>query len=144
MEAMVSVEAVDGDALATCQAIRRTVFVEGQGVPEALEIDGLDPDCAHFLARAGGRPVGTARLRELDGRAKAERVAVLAAHRRDGVGRALMRALEGEARRRGHRELVLNAQEEVVPFYELLGYTICGARFDEAGIPHRPMTKGLR
>ena len=144
MEAMVSVEAVDGDALATCQAIRRTVFVEGQGVPEALEIDGLDPDCTQFLARAGDRPVGTARLRELGGRAKAERVAVLAGHRRDGAGRALMQALEAEARRRGHRELVLNAQVEVLPFYERLGYTVCGAGFEEAGIPHRPMRKALR
>ncbi|MCB1093402.1 MAG: GNAT family N-acetyltransferase, partial [Verrucomicrobiae bacterium] len=43
--------------------IRRIVFIEEQGVSEALEIDGRDPECVHALARDGsGEVIGTARL----------------------------------------------------------------------------------
>ena len=130
------------DELAACQELRRRVFVEGQGVPEALELDGRDADSLHFVAREGDQLVGTARLRPVDGAAKAERVAVLESHRKRGVGRQLMRALEEEARARGLSRFVLNAQLEVVAFYEGLGYAPRGEIFEEAGIPHQRMEKG--
>ena len=83
----------------------------------------------------------TARLRFVEGTAKAERVAVLDEHRRKGVGAALMNALEEEASRRGSATVVLHAQEASIPFYESLGYRADGERFFEAGIPHRRMCK---
>ena len=44
-------------------AIRRRVFVQEQGVAEALEWDGLDRSCRHVLAEtAGGESIGTGRL----------------------------------------------------------------------------------
>ena len=134
---------VGPDELETCLEIRRDVFVRGQRIAEEIEIDGLDGECVHFLAWLAGVAVGAARLRESGGRAKAERVAVLEPHRGLGLGQALMDALEGEARSQGHVELVLNAQEDVVPFYERLGYTAHGPSFLEAEIPHRAMTKKL-
>ena len=136
---------IPGDAeIELCFAIRRTVFVAGQGVSEREEIDGLDPACTHFLARAAGDAVGTARLRFVDGKAKAERVAVLDEHRRRGVGAALMLALEQEAARLGSGSVVLHAQEASIPFYEILGYRAEGERFFEADIPHRRMSKSHR
>jgi predicted GNAT family N-acyltransferase len=36
---------------------------------------------------------------------------------------------------------LLHAQTSVVPFYERLGYTAEGPVFDEAGIPHRKMSR---
>jgi predicted GNAT family N-acyltransferase len=132
------------DELARCLALRREVFVEEQGVPIEEEMDAHDAACAHFLALAAGEAVGTARLRVTDdGRVKAERVAVRRPFRRAGVGRALMRALEDEARARGQRELLLNAQVAVVAFYERLGYRAEGPEFLEADIPHRAMRKPL-
>lgn len=131
------------DELAACQRIRRSVFVEGQGVDVRIEVDGLDGQCDHFIAEQGGAPVGTARLRVVDGLAKAERVAVLAACRGRGAGRALMRALEAHANERGFSEVVLYAQEAVIPFYRDIGYDARGERFYEAGIPHREMRKRI-
>ena len=116
-----------------CLAIRRRVFVEGQGVPEALELDGLDDQCTHFPAR----------LRVVEQGAKAERVGVIEAAQRQGVGRALMEALEDAARLRGLERLVLSAQLEAVPFYQRLGYQAHGEVFREADIPHLAMQKGL-
>ena len=134
--------ATPGD-LSACYDIRRRVFIEEQRVPEELEMDELDPSCTHFIALDGDRPIGTARLRSVGTDAKAERVAVLAAQRKRGAGRMLMARIEQEAAADGLARVVLNAQLEVIPFYERLGYRAEGERFEEAGIPHRRMTKTL-
>ncbi len=131
-------------ALASAHAIRRAVFVAEQGVSVREEIDRRDRASRHYLARQGGVAVGTARLRPLGRKtAKIERMAVLSAHRRTGVGRALIAAIERDARRAGLAALVLHAQAHAVPFYERLGYVAEGAPFTEAGIPHRFMRKRL-
>jgi predicted GNAT family N-acyltransferase len=137
-------ERVSPKDLEVCFAIRRTVFVEGQGVSEEIEIDGLDPECTHFLARLDETPVATARLRETGGLAKAERVAVLEAERGYGVGRALMEALEAAAAARSLGQVLLHAQVPVIPFYEKLGYAAEGDVFLEDDIAHRVMRKKLR
>ncbi len=129
--------------IARCQAIRRVVFTLGQGVPTAIEVDGRDPDCVHFLASLDGADVGAARMRPVSDAAKAERVAVLEGHRGHGIGRALMDALEVRARRDGLRRVKLSAQSGVVVFYEQLGYSAYGEEFIEADIPHRWMEKSL-
>ena len=84
-------------------AIRRRVFIEEQGVSEALEFDGLDEEARHLLASVDGAPAGTLRIRLLEGGrvAKIERVAVLAAQRRHRIGRALMEAALDLARAQG-------------------------------------------
>lgn len=132
------------DELPTLHAIRRAVFVVGQGVPQDVEVDGLDAVCMHVIALHDGQAVGTARLREVDGHGKAERVAVLETHRGVGLGLALMHAVEALALEAGHDELNLHAQWPVVPFYERLGYVGHGEPFDEAGIRHLAMVRHLR
>lgn len=134
--------------LAACRALRRAVFIDEQGVPEALEWDGLDAVARHFLAfecAPAAQPValGTARTRVVDGLAKAERVAVRRDARRRGVGRLLMRAIESHARHRGLPAIVLHAQVTAIPFYERLGYRAHGEVFLDAGIDHREMIKLL-
>ena len=142
---MIDVRVASTRELDACLAIRHEVFVRGQGVPADLEVDGLDPSCVHFVARAGEEAIGTARLRVTeDGHAKAERVAVREEWRGRGVGVGLMEALEAEARRRGHAEVVLYSQADAIPFYERLGYVGEGDRFLEAGIVHLEMRKRLR
>ncbi len=119
------------------------MFVQGQGVPESIEVDGLDERCTHFAAYRDAELVGTARLRVVAGVAKAERVAVASSMRGVGVGRALMRALEAEAKRMGLVSVILNAQAAVIPFYERLGYVTEGERFFEASIEHCKMRRAL-
>ena len=122
-------------------AIRRAVFVAEQGVALALEIDGRDETARHLLALRRGEPVGTLRLRWLDGgrTAKIERVAVLAAARGQKVGQALMRAALALARGEGAEEARLHAQTTVRAFYAGLGFIACGPEFVEDGIPHSAM-----
>jgi predicted GNAT family N-acyltransferase len=136
--------------LQTCLQIRREVFIEEQGVAKSLELDGLEEQCEHFIAflhtegDAAQPAVGTARLLiDVDGVAKAQRVAVLAHVRGHGVGRIIMQAVEEAVGAHGLERLVLGAQMSAVPFYEELGYTCYGDVFDDAGIPHLMMAKVL-
>lgn len=125
-----------------CLGIRTEVFVHEQGVPPELEEDGKDPESVHFLATVAEKPVGTARLRWLEARvAKVERVAVLASHRRLGVGRRIMDRVEEYIRERGGTRIVLAAQSSVLNFYAQRGYRVEGDPFLDAGIDHRWMTR---
>jgi predicted GNAT family N-acyltransferase len=126
-------------------AIRRTVFVDEQGVSEAIEIDGLDDQAEHLLAIIEDRPVGTLRMRLFDqGRmAKIERVAVLAPARGRQVGQALMHAVLAQARARGAAEAKVHAQTVVQDFYTRLGFVAVGSEFEEDGIAHIAMIFSL-
>ena len=120
---------------ASIRRVRETVFIDEQRVPRELEFDDRDPLCAHVLAFDGDTPVGTGRL-DLDYGGKVGRVAVVATHRRSGVGTAVMEALHALARERSQPRLWCNAQLTAVPFYERLGYASSGPVFVEAGIDH--------
>jgi predicted GNAT family N-acyltransferase len=133
---------VDEDAMAAVRRVRRSVFIEEQGVPEAEEWDDFDVTAIHFALRTGNRVVGTARLVDRgDGRFKIGRVAVLPETRGQGGGACLMRTAEEHARSLSARVLLLDAQVAVIPFYERLGYEAEGEVFMDAGIPHRRMSR---
>jgi predicted GNAT family N-acyltransferase len=119
-------------------AIRRAVFVQEQGVSEALEIDDREHEAEHLLALHDGEPVGTLRLRWVeDGRvAKIERVAVLPRARGAKIGQTLVEAALALARAAGADAAMLHAQTAVQAFYARLGFIAFGPEFIEDGIPH--------
>jgi predicted GNAT family N-acyltransferase len=122
---------------AALRRVRAQVFVAEQGVPEHLEWDGKDPEAVHLIAEtAGGLAIGTARL--LPG-GRLGRMAVLPDYRGRGVGSALLKQALVTARQQGLGTLRLNAQIQVVPFYERFGFETVGERFEEAGILHQAM-----
>lgn len=120
--------------------IRRRVFIEEQGVPEALEWERRDADCDWFVAKAGEEFVGIARLTPDD---HVGRMAVLPAWRGRGIGSALLQAVLRRARDKGLAMVSLHAQTHALPFYARLGFRAVGDVFMEAGIPHRRMTLEL-
>ena len=131
------------DDLAACHALRRTVFIEEQGIAEAEEWDDLDGQAVHLLAREGDTPLGTARLFVEGTEGRIGRVCVAKPARGTGLGAALIR--EGVARLAavGCTRILLGAQCYAIPFYEKLGFTAVGPEYDDAGIPHREMERRL-
>jgi predicted GNAT family N-acyltransferase len=127
---------------ASLRRVRETVFIDEQRVPRELEFDDRDAHCRHVLVFDGDLAVGTGRL-DLDYGGKVGRVAVVATHRRTGVGRAVMEKLHSIAREAHHSRLWCNAQLTAVPFYEELGYVRTGPIFVEAGIDHVRMEREL-
>jgi predicted GNAT family N-acyltransferase len=121
--------------------VRRTVFVEEQGIPEDEEWDAIDPVARHVLAVAANRDaVGTGRLEPTG---KIGRVAVLPQYRGSGVGGAIMGCLVNQATELGFTRVYLHAQTAVRAFYERLGFRAEGPVFDEVGIPHVRMHLGI-
>ncbi len=124
-----------------CRAVREQVFIREQKVPVELEWDTWDERCVHALALSGRhQAVGTGRLLP-DGHIG--RMAVLQPWRGRGVGTALFHALMAEAKRRAYPLIELDAQSQVVGFYERFGFVVCSEEFMDAGIPHRRMRYSL-
>ncbi len=123
-----------------CLAIRHQVFVERQKVPINEEVDGLDFSSEHYLLFLDQLPVGTARVRCIEDFAKIERVAILEAHQKQGLGYVLMNSVIEDIKQ-NHRvnKAKLGAQVYAIPFYEKLGFVVCSNEYLDAGIPHKDM-----
>ncbi len=122
------------------RTVRHKVFVEGQCVPEELEMDGKDSSCFHVLLIKNGEAIGTGRM-ETDGHIG--RIAVLEEYRGMSFGSMIMNKLEEIAAKNGIMVTYLNSQKQAIPFYMKLGYEAIGDYFLEAGIEHKKMIKEL-
>ena len=126
--------------IATCQALRRVVFIDEQGVSLADEVDGRDGEARHLLAWHGGVAVGTARLLVKGEVGKVGRVCVVKDARGLGLGADLIRAAVEVFRGvPGVRTVKLGAQIHALGFYERLGFAAVGPVYMDAGIEHRDM-----
>jgi predicted GNAT family N-acyltransferase len=120
------------------------VFIEEQGVSEADEVDGLDGQAIHLLARDGG-PAGRHGAASGAGRDRQDRPGLRPARGAGpGLGAALIRACLDELRKvPGVSEaLKLGAQTHALGFYEKL-FVAEGDEFIDAGIPHYDMRRPL-
>lgn len=122
--------------------IRYRVFIEEQGFE--MDHDQHDKDAYHVVIYKQGKPVATARAFLEDGkRHHIGRVAVLKEYRGQGLGKALLTALEGELAKTPVKKLYLGAQTHAQAFYEKLGYQKFGDVFLDEGSPHIHMEKTL-
>jgi predicted GNAT family N-acyltransferase len=119
--------------------------VDEQKIPAELEWDVADEGCTHAVAyNRFGVALATGRLLEhVPGVAKIGRMAVVQTMRGSGIGRAVLDALMRAARERGDREVLLHAQMTAAPFYSRAGFVQRGPVFEEAGIPHAEMVRGI-
>jgi putative N-acetyltransferase (TIGR04045 family) len=153
--------AAPGDELAAHFRIRHQVFVVEQGLflaPDAAHAKpagGLagddrdahddDPATVHVVGLADGVLCGTVRLYPLGepGRWKGDRLAVLAGHRRHGLGAPLVRFAVATAGALGGREMEAYIQPANVAFFEWLGWRRTGGIVDYAGRGHQRMVIAL-
>jgi hypothetical protein len=133
------------DLKKACQ-IRQAVFVEEQGVPLEDEFDGFDilnEHSEHILVYYNERPVGTGRVRWVDGFGKLERICILEPYRKFGLGKVIINTLEEIAEEKGTAKVKLHGQTQAEGFYKKLGYETSSSIFMEDGIPHILMIKQL-
>ena len=120
-------------------AVRRVVFINEQQVPEELEWDEFDDSCHHVLVTdSANRPVGAGRIKS-DGHIG--RMAVLKDCREQGIGSAILAVMLEYAEQQHIPRVFLHAQHTAIPFYEKHGFMVCSARFMDAGIPHKSMSR---
>ncbi|MGY3454172.1 GNAT family N-acetyltransferase [Bradyrhizobium sp. USDA 4353] len=142
MRTIVEIQASD-PLMPEVYALRHSVFVVEQGVPEHMEIDVHDETALHLATVCNGRVIATLRMLANGATAKIGRMAVAASARKQGLGRELMQFAAAVARQRGVEEIVLSAQLSACEFYRRLGYDEEGASFEDAGLPHVVMRKRL-
>lgn len=118
--------------------IRTIVFIEEQRVPVEMEWDEFDETCVHVLVKSRGSYIATGRL--LDS-GQIGRMAVLKAYRNRGVGSKVLDEILSIAKSMSMKKIFLNSQINVVDFYKKFDFVVEGDVFDDAGIPHRKMTK---
>ena len=126
--------------------IRIEVFVKEQGVPledEFDEFDTLNGLSEHILVYYNEQPVGTGRVRWVDGIGKLERICILEPYRKFGLGKVIINALEEIAEEKGVSQVKLHGQTQAEVFYKKLGYQTSSSMFIEDGIPHILMIKEL-
>jgi predicted GNAT family N-acyltransferase len=121
--------------------LRFAIFVGEQNVPSGIELDDQDAHCVHAVAfDVDGKAIGTGRLLP-DGHIG--RMAVVKEWRRRGIGAEILEALMGEARKRGHAEVVVSAQLQAAEFYRERGFVAEGKVYPEADILHQKMRRKL-
>ncbi len=96
------------------------------------EFDEHDtPDTKYIVVTDHEFPIATARMYPLDERnMMIGRVVVLPEYRRQGIGSMTVLACEEWAEALGYVNTVVESRDNKVPFYELLGYAICGEAKD--------------
>lgn len=114
-------------------AIRREVFVEEQGYPEADEFDGFDASALHLMVYVDEQSAATGRIWHDGSRFWIGRLAVREPYRGQKVGDLALRLLLYKAFSSGAEELFLKAQSYVRPFYEKFGFRAVGEEYIEAG-----------
>jgi YbgC/YbaW family acyl-CoA thioester hydrolase len=145
-EPMLALRTGNWDTLqASAAPLRSLVFVQEQGVPEAMEWDADDALAQHVVAvNRMGVAVGTGRLLPaVDGVSRLGRMAVLREVRAAGVGHSVLQALLAMARARGDRQILIHAQRSAERFYRQAGFVAQGEGFLEAGIDHVEMRLDL-
>ncbi len=144
MTTQIKVLAISGRAqMNQAWAIRRSVFIDEQHVPEEIEMDADDTHAFHALAVDRLSPVGCGRMVAHDDYVKIGRMAVLRERRDEGIGRSILEFLMERAKQQGFRRAVLHAQLTAEGFYLKNGYIPEGEVFEEAGIQHRRMSREL-
>jgi GNAT superfamily N-acetyltransferase len=136
MDAGMSLGAAPGSDVGTLDRFHRLALEEPDRVVLVAERDGEVVGMAHIApSRAANAPH----------RAEVQRIAVAAGTRGGGVGRALLTAVEEEARRRGITLLWLTTHEgsEACTFYEAVGYAKLGVMPDYSRRPDGTLSPGV-
>ena len=105
------------------QKIRNEVFVQEQGIPLDLDLDGCDDNSYHSLAYGNNQVVGTARLTLIENnKAVLARVAVLKDFRGLGVASKIVKELLLQAEKLNVGKIDIYPHEYLKGFYETFDF----------------------
>lgn len=126
-------------------ALRFNVLREPWNQPLGSEVLADEDQAIHAIAVEGTEVLGVARMHESAVKQGQVRcVAIASAAQGKGIGKAMMAYLEKKAIEKGWIEIVLEARENAVPFYEAIGYTSVAESYLLFGeIQHYRMQKSL-
>jgi len=126
-------------------ALRFNVLREPWNQPLGSEVLADEDQAIHAIAVEEGEVLGVARMHEsAANQGQVRCVAIATAAQGKGIGKAIMAYVEEKARLKNWSEIVLEARENAVPFYQAIGYAIVAESYLLFGeIQHYRMKKNL-
>jgi N-acetylglutamate synthase-like GNAT family acetyltransferase len=126
-------------------ALRFNVLREPWNQPLGSEVLADEDQAIHAIAVEDNEVLGVARMHEsAEKQGQVRCVATATAAQGKGIGKAIMAYLEEQAKAKGWTEIVLEARENAVPFYEAIGYATVAESYLLFGeIQHYRMKKAL-
>jgi predicted GNAT family N-acyltransferase len=126
-------------------ALRFSILREPWNQPLGSEVLPDEDQAIHAITIENGEVVGVARMHESASKQGQVRcVATATKAQGKGIGKAMMAYLEEKAIEKGWTEIVLEARENAVPFYQAIGYAIVAESYLLFGeIQHYRMQKSL-
>lgn len=118
-------------------ALRTEIFVVEQECPYQ-EVDGKDIAAVHYWIEEDGCPIAALRVLEKESPVAIGRVVTKSTHRGRGYSRRLMQAAVADF---GDRDLYVQAQTYVAPFYASFGFAQTSEEYLEDEIPHIDMVR---
>ena len=94
--------------------------------PEGSEVDDIEDQCFHLMAVDDNNEVIAVARLQFNSKSEAQirYMAVVKAYKKQGIGSALIKAMEEHARYSNCQKIVLDAREPAVGFYQKLGYEV--------------------
>jgi len=131
--------ALDGLTAYSLWKLRQDVFVVEQECPYG-DLDGrdLDPETRHVVMDDDDVVVGCARVLDEGDTWRIGRVALHPTVRGRGLADQLIHTALQVCT---DRDVVLDAQSPLAPWYATFGFEVCGPEFLEDDIPHLPMVR---
>ncbi|OGK12235.1 MAG: hypothetical protein A2W80_02300 [Candidatus Riflebacteria bacterium GWC2_50_8] len=125
--------------------LRWSILRAPWGEPEGSERDERDNETEHCAVVSGDRVIGVGRLQmNSHDEAQIRYMAVAADFHGRGIGRKIVEYLEEKARELGAGRVILDARQNAVGFYLVLGYNVVADSYLLFGeIQHYLMQKDL-
>lgn len=113
----------DPESIKISQEIRNEVFVQEQGIPLHLDLDGLDSQSYHSIAYENDIAIGVARLALVeDNNSVMARVAIKQKYRGKGIASKLVNSLIAKAKELKINSIEIHAHEYLRKYYETFGF----------------------
>lgn len=131
--------------------LRLNVLRQPLGLTRLVGDTEFDATDRHLGAFDDGRLVGCCLMRRLESvsgeirqlQMKMRQVAIDPSVQGQGIGRLLVDEFERISRAQGATEIVLDARETAIAFYQRLGYDVVSDLFTQVTVPHKKMRKLL-
>ena len=113
----------NSESIEISQKIRNEIFVQEQGIPLHLDLDGLDINSYHALAYIDDIAIGVARLAILENNdAVMARIAIKKDYRGRGIATKLIESLITKANQLNINSIEIHAHEYLREYYETFGF----------------------
>lgn len=114
--------------------VRTQAMCIGYNIDLEREFKDDSPEDTYILVLDGIYPVSTCRLHYIDEKTgQIERVATLKEYRKQHYGSAAIREAEKWLQENGVTKIIINSRQEVVEFYEKLGYVADDTKVSGSG-----------